>query len=94
MKLADMQRDIKVIEKDIETKKNDIANSVKDIAQKEQDKTRICAENESLKQQIEDKNKLTEEIAKSTADINNYIESIQKKKKRYFNVTSKYPKFK
>ena len=80
MKLADMQRDIKVIEKDIETKKNDIANSVKDIAQKEQDKTRICAENESLKQQIEDKNKLTEEIAKSTADINNYIESIQKKK--------------
>ena len=55
MKLADMQRDIKVIEKDIETKKNDIANSVKDIAQKEQDKTRICAENESLKQQIEDK---------------------------------------
>ena len=29
MKLADMQRDIKVIEKDIETKKNDIANSVK-----------------------------------------------------------------
>ena len=34
----------------------------------------------SLKQQIEDKNKLTEEIAKSTADINDYIESIQKKK--------------
>ena len=69
-------------------------NSVKDIAQKEQDKTRICAENESLKQQIEDKNKLTEEIVKSTADINNYIESIQKKKSDILNVTSKYTKFK
>ena len=71
MKLADMQRDIKVIEKDIETKKNDIATSVKDIAQKEQDKTRICAENESLKHR-----------------------EYSEEEKRYFNVTSKYPKFK
>lgn len=82
MTLASLEKDIKLVQSSIETTKADIAAALDDIRNREQDKERICRENDSLYTQINEKKKLTEDIKKKSIDINNRISEIEKEKKQ------------
>ena len=82
MTLASLEKDIKLVQSSIETTKADIAAALEDIKNREQDKERICRENDSLYTQINEKKKLTEDIKQNSENINTKISEIEQEKKR------------
>ncbi len=78
--LAAMEKDIKIIRNSIETTQNDIRSAKEDIKRRESDKERICLENDALYTKINEKKKLTEDIAGQSESIREKISEIEKQK--------------
>lgn len=80
LKLGSIEKDIQLIKNKISQAEEEINNSEAEIAVKEQDKERICEENDALYKQIREYEKLAEQTKLLSEEIRKQIKSVEEQK--------------
>ncbi len=82
MALAALEKDIKINKDSIEAAENDTRAADNEIEQKERDRERICIENDSLYESINESKRIAENIAIQAESIKEQISDTEQEKKR------------